>query len=138
MVEIEELLNVPIGTIVEDALVVLAEMMAPGDVAVEFEFAPSMVTPLLGALELPRTMLCPLIAVVPLELEPAWLAVVVSLVVESSVSVSEVVLVTPGSAAMVDPEVTKLAVLDPVVELTPILMPVVELAAGAVLESEVL
>ena len=116
---------------------VLVEMMAPGDVA--FEFAPSMVTPLLGALELPRTMLCPLVAVVPLELEPPWLAVVVSLVVESSVSVSEVVLVTPGSAVIVDPDaVTKLAVLDPVVELTPLTMPVVELAAGAVLESEVL
>jgi hypothetical protein len=73
-----------------------------------------------------------------LELAADWLAVVVSLVLESPVSLSEFVLLTPGSAVIVDPEVTKLAVLDPVVELTPVTMPVVELAAAAVLESDVL
>jgi hypothetical protein len=56
VVEIAERLNVLIGTIEEDALVVLLEMIAPG-LEVPLEFAPRMVTPLLGALELPRIML---------------------------------------------------------------------------------
>jgi hypothetical protein len=64
-----------------------------------------------------------------------WLGAVVSFALES---VSELVLVTPGSAEIVDPEVTRLAVLDPIVELTPPIIPVVELGTAAVLESDVL
>ena len=112
-------------------------MIAPG-ADEPADLVPRMVTPLVGALELPRIMLCPLLAaVVPLGLAPG-LAVVGSLVLESSVSVSELVLPTPGSAEIVDPEVTRLAVLDPDVEPTPPTMPVVELGEAAVLESVVL
>jgi hypothetical protein len=165
VVEIAELLKVVSGTIVEAALVVLVEMIAPADVAAES--VPSMVTPLVGPLELPRIVLCTLgAAIVPLVLPAAdWIAaVVVSLELESLVVLSESVLPTPGNAVIVDPELiavpypvvdpgvtrlvvlvpliapelTKLAVLDPVVELTPLSMPVVELGGAAVLESIVL
>jgi hypothetical protein len=165
VVEIAELLKVVSGTIVEAALVVLFEMIAPADVAAES--VPSMVTPLVRALELPRIVLGTLgAALVLLELPAGdWIAVVVvSLELESPVSLSESVLPTPGSAVIVDPELiavpypavdpgvtrlvvlvpfvdpklTKLAVLDPVVELTPLSMPVVELGGAAVLESIVL
>ena len=169
MVEIAELLRVVNGTIVEAALVVLLEMIAPAVADVAAEFVPRMVTPLVEALELPRTMLCRLgAATAPLELPAAdWMpVVVVSLELESPALLSEFVLVTPGSAAIVDPELTKLvvpypvvdpgvtrlvvlvplmapeltklAVLDPVVELTPLSMPVVELGGAVVLESIVL
>ena len=169
MVEIAELLKVVSGTIVVAALVVLLEMIAPAVAEVATEFVPRMVTPLVEALELPRTMLCRLgPAIVPLELPAAdWMpVVVVSLDPESPGSLSEFVLVIPGSAAIVDPELaklavpypvvdpgvtklvvlvlfvapklTKLAVLDPVVELTPLSMPVVELGRAVVLESIVL
>ena len=167
MVEIAELLKVVSGTIVEAALVVLFEMIAPADVAAES--VPSMVTPLVRALELPRIVLGTLgAALVLLELPAGdWIAVVVvSLELESPMSLSESVLLTPGSAVIVDPEpmklvvpypvadpgvtrlvvlvpfvdpkLTKLAVLDPVVELTPLSMPVVELGGAVVLESIVL
>ena len=137
MVEIAELLNAPIGTIELDALVVLLEMTAPAVADVPLELVPRTVTPLVGALELPRIVLCPLLAaVVPLELAAVGLAVVVSLVLESSVSVSELVLVTPGTSEVVDSAI--LAVLDPLVEATPPTMPVVELGAAAVLEPVVL
>ena len=113
-------------------------MIAPG-ADEPADLVPRMVTPLLGALELPRIMLCPLLAaVVPLELAAVALAVVESLVLESSGSVSELVLVTPGTSEIVDPGVTGLAVLDPDVEPTPPIMPVVELGEAAVLESVVL
>ena len=169
MVEIAELLRVVNGTIVVAALVVLLEIIAPAVADVATEFVPRMVTPLVGALELPRTMLCRLgTAIVPLELPAAdWMPVVVVLLeLESPVSLPEFVLVTPGSAAIVDPELaklvipypvvapgvttlvvlvpfmnpglTKLAVLDPVVELTPLSMAVVELGGAVVLESTVL
>jgi hypothetical protein len=137
VVEIEDRLNAPRGTIESAAsLVILLEMIAPGAVVPEL-FASRMVTPLLGVLELPRIMVCPLLAaaVLLLELAADWLGVVVSLALES---VSELVLVTPGSAEIVDPEVTRLAVLDPIVELTPPIIPVVELGTAAVLESDVL
>jgi hypothetical protein len=133
------LLNAPIGTIEVDALVVLLEMTAPAVADVPLELVPRRVTPLVWALELPRITLCPLPAVVvPLALAAVEVAVVVSLVLESSVSVSELVLVMPGSAEIVESEVTRLAVLDPVVEATPPTMPVVELGAAAVLEPVVL
>ena len=168
MVEIAELLRVVNGTIVVAALVVLLEMIAPAVADVAEEFVPRMVTPLIEALELPRTMLCRLgAATVLLELPTAdWMPVVViSLELELPGSLSEFVLVTPGSAVIVDPELTKLvipypvvapgvttlvvlvpfmnpgltklAVLDPVVELTPLAMPVVELGGAVVLESVV-
>ena len=136
MVEIADWLNVVNGTIESPAALVLFEMIAPG-AEVPVELVPRMVTPLVGALELPRIMLCPLLAaVVPLELAAVGLAVVVSLVLESSVSVSELVLVTPGTSEVVDSAI--LAVLDPLVEATPPTMPVVELGAAAVLEPVVL
>ena len=138
MVEIADWLNVVNGTIESPAALVLFEMIAPG-AEVPVELVPRMVTPLVGALELPRIMLCPLLAaVVPLELAAVALAVVESLVLESSGSVSELVLVTPGTSEIVDPGVTGLAVLDPDVEPTPPTMPVVELGEAAVLESVVL
>ena len=91
------------GTIELPAAPVLVEMAAPVADG-PTELVPKMVTPLVGALEIPRTILGPLLAaVVPLELGAIVLAVVGSLVFESSVSVSELVLVMPGSAAMVDP-----------------------------------
>ena len=169
MVEIAELLKVVSGTIVVAALVVLVEMIAPAVADVAAESVPSMVMPLVKALELPRIVLCTLgAAIVPLELPAAdWITVVVvSLELASPVSLSESVLLTPGSAVTVDPEpmklpvpypvvdpgvtklvvlvlfvapkLTKLAVLDPVVELTPLSMPVVELGGAVVLESIVL
>ena len=141
---------------------VLVEMIAPAVADAAAESVPSMVMPLVGALELPRIVLCTLGAAnVLFELPAAdWIAVVVvSLELESPVSLPESVLVTPGSAVTVDPELTipypvadpgvtkvvaldpivapegtKLAVLDPVVELTPVAMPVVELGGAAVLE----
>lgn len=119
MVEIAELLKVVNGTIVEAALVVLLEMMAPAVADVAEEFVPSMVTPLVGPLELPRIVLCTLgAAIVPLELPAAdWIAVVVvSLELESPVSLSESVLVMPGSAVIVDPELPKLVTPYPVVD----------------------
>jgi len=64
-----------------------------------------------------------------------WLGAVVSFALES---VSELVLVTPGSAEIVDPGVTRLAVPDPIMVTTPPIIPVVELGAAAVLESDVL
>jgi len=51
VVEIAELLKVVNGTIVEDALVVLLEMIAPADDAAES--VPSMITQLVRALKLP-------------------------------------------------------------------------------------
>ena len=103
MVEIADWLNVVNGTIELPAALVLVEMTAPVADG-PAELVPKMVTPLVGALEIPRTILGPLLAaVVPLELGAIVLAVVGSLVFESSVSVSELVLVMPGSAAMVDP-----------------------------------
>ena len=169
MVEIAELLKVVSGTIVEDALVVLLEMIAPAVAEVAGESVPSIVMPLVGTLELPRIVLCTLGAAIVLLEPPAadWIAVVVvSLELGSLVALSESVLLTPGSAVIVDPEpmklvvpypvadpgvtrlvvlvpfvdpkLTKLAVLDPVVELTPLSMPVVELGGAAVLESIVL
>ena len=107
MVEIAELLKVVSGTIVEAALVVLVEMIAPADVAAES--VPSIVMPLVGPLELPRIVLCTLgAAIVPLVLPAAdWIAaVVVSLELESLVVLSESVLPTPGNAVIVDPELT--------------------------------
>jgi hypothetical protein len=139
VVEIAEVLKVLNGTIASPAAPVLLEIMAPGT-DVPGELVPRTVTPLVGALELPRIMFCPLFAPVTLlELAAVGFDVVVSLVPESSsVSVLELVLEIPGSAEIVDPGVTKLAVLDPVVEPTPPIMPVVELGAAAVLESVVL
>jgi hypothetical protein len=64
-----------------------------------------------------------------------WLGAVVSFALES---VSELVLVTPGSAEIVDPVVTRLAVPDPIMVTTPPIIPVVELGGAAVLESDVL
>ena len=138
MVEIAERLNVLMGTIESLAAPVVPEMITPvADVPAEF--VPRMVTPLVAAFEFPRIILCSLPgAVLVLEIVVGWLVVAVSLALDSLVSLLELVLEIPGSAVIVDPELTKLAVLEPVVELAPPTMPVVELGAAAVLEPAVL
>ena len=118
-------------------MVVLLEIIAPAVADPPVELVPRIVTPLVGALELPRITLCALLAaLVPLELAAVVLAVVESFALESSVSVSELVLVTPDTSEVVVSAM--LAVLDPLVELTPVTMPVVELGEAAVLEPVVL
>jgi hypothetical protein len=104
------------------------------------------VTPLFGTLELPRMMVGALLAPVVAPRFAAWFAVVVILGFEALVVLevaalpllAELVLVTPGSAEIVDPGLTKFAVLAPVVELTPPIRSVVAFAEGAVLEPDVL
>jgi hypothetical protein len=141
VVEIVERLNVLNGTIESLAALVLLEMITPVT-DVPFEFVPTMVTPLFGALALPGIILWPIsVAVVLLELTAGWLAIVVVPLelVEALVPLLEaLVLVTPGTSEVVDPELTKLAVLDPVVEPTPLTRSVVAFGGSAVLESDVL
>ena len=141
MVEIVERLNVLNGTIESLAALVLLEMITPVT-DVPLEFVPTMVTPLFGAPALPGIILWPLsVAVVLLELTAGWLAIVVVPLelVEALVPLLEaLVLVTPGTSEVVDPELTKLAVLDPIVEPTPLTRSVVAFGGSAVLESDVL
>jgi hypothetical protein len=136
-----ERLNVLNGTIESLAALVLLEMITPVT-DVPFEFVPTMVTPLFGALALPGIILWPLsVAVVLLELTAGWLTIVVVPLelVEALVPLPEaLVLVTPGTSEVVDPELTKLAVLDPIVEPTPLTRSVVAFGGSAVLESDVL
>jgi len=129
------------GTIESLAALVLLEMITPVT-DVPLEFVPTMVTPLFGAPALPGIILWPLsVAVVLLELTAGWLAIVVVPLelVEALVPLLEaLVLVTPGTSEVVDPELTKLAVLDPIVEPTPLTRSVVAFGGSAVLESDVL
>jgi hypothetical protein len=141
VVEIVERLNVLNGTIESLAALVLLEMITPVT-DVPLEFVPTMVTPLFGAPALPGIILWPLsVAVVLLELTAGWLAIVVVPLelVEALVPLLEaLVLVTPGTSEVVDPELTKLAVLDPIVEPTPLTRSVAAFGGSAVLESDVL